>query len=146
MPYRELSSDEVDAVLSSLRIVRVGFFAARERYVIPLGFTWFGSALWGTTSRGRKTSLVATDPHVAFAIDDGIPFETRSVVGEGRFETATLDEVTPVLPSMTARFPDNPPWNIQLFRAGLADGTSLFWRIKPSKLVGRVYFAPPESR
>jgi hypothetical protein len=87
-------------------------------------------------------SLSAIDPRVAFAIDDGVPFETRSVVGEGRFETVTLEEVGPVLPSMAARFPDNPPWNVELFQAGLRDGTSLFWRIVPTELIGRIYFAP----
>lgn len=142
MPHRSLSEPEIEAVLDANRIVRVGFFAGDERYVIPLGFLWADQALWGSTSAGQKTRLASLDDRVAFVVDDGNPFGTASVVGEGRFAIVALPEVAGHLEALQARFPDNPDWNRALFVEGLAHGTSLFWRIVPSRLTGRIYHAP----
>jgi nitroimidazol reductase NimA-like FMN-containing flavoprotein (pyridoxamine 5'-phosphate oxidase superfamily) len=147
MAFRELDSNEIDAVLGQERIVRIGFFADGDRYVLPLGYAWMDAFLWGTTQRGRKTQIVERDDRVAFSIDDSehsLPSRSRSVVGEGRFELISAETAAPVLPVLAQRFPDQPESSRREFFAGLADGTSVFWRIAPLQLSGRQYFDPDE--
>lgn len=150
MPWRALTDAEIETLLRSERLVRVAFAAGDERYVVPLGYVWVAGALWGTTRRGRKTELATIDPRVAFTIDDSAtstPFEWRSCVGEGSFDVAALDEFVEVAAAgMAKAFPDNPEWNRSEWTAGLADGSSVCWRIRPHMLSGRVPVGPDRQR
>ena len=145
MAWRSLDSYELITLLQQERIVRVAFCTEDERYVVPLGFVWFDHNLWGTTRHGRKTAIAGRDNRVAFTIDDSAsatPFQWRSVVGEGRFETVTPDVAAGALSRFAEQFPDNPEWNVRDFVEGLADGSSTFWRIEPTDLAGRIHFDP----
>jgi nitroimidazol reductase NimA-like FMN-containing flavoprotein (pyridoxamine 5'-phosphate oxidase superfamily) len=134
------SHDEIDALLRSERIVRMAF-AEGEPYVVPLGYVWVESALWGTTRRGRKTRMAESQPRVAFTVDDSsqaIPFAWRSVVGAGHFELVGVETFETARSRMAEAFPDNPEWNAREWIEGLADGTSVCWRVRPTELTGRV--------
>jgi nitroimidazol reductase NimA-like FMN-containing flavoprotein (pyridoxamine 5'-phosphate oxidase superfamily) len=95
MPWRALTDDEIDALLRSERIVRMAF-AEGEPYVVPLGYVWVESALWGTTRRGRKTRMAEGQPRIAFTVDDSsqaVPFAWRCVVGAGHSVSATRTSI-----------------------------------------------------
>ena len=92
MAFKELSRSEADALLRGERVVRIGFEANGERYLVPLGFVWERGALYAMTTRGRKTRLGAASPKVSFQIDTSVttgPFSWQSVTGEGTFEIVT---------------------------------------------------------
>ena len=139
--WRQLTDDEVDDLLTSQRIVRVAFAAAEVPYVVPLGYVWVDRCLWGTTRRGRKTELAERNRLVSFEVDDSatsVPFEWRSCVGEGRFELVELERFDHAAGDrMRSVFSDNPEWNRREWAAGLADGTSVCWRIVPGTITGR---------
>ena len=66
MAFKELSRTEVDELLSAERVVRIGFEANGERYLVPLGFIWHRGALYAMTTHGRKTRMAAVNPSVSF--------------------------------------------------------------------------------
>jgi nitroimidazol reductase NimA-like FMN-containing flavoprotein (pyridoxamine 5'-phosphate oxidase superfamily) len=146
VPWRPLSEDEIDALLHSQRIVRVAFGDSETRYVVPLGYVWVEGALWGTTRRGKKIELAERDANVAFEVDDSAtstPFEWQSCLGEGVFEVVSLDEFErAAAPRMAEVFVDNPSWNRREWLEGLADGSSVCWRVQATTLSGRVPFDP----
>ena len=89
MAFKELSRTEVDELLSAERVVRIGFEANGERYLVPLGFIWHRGALYAMTTHGRKTRMAAVNPSVSFQIDTSARtglFSWYSVSGEGTFE------------------------------------------------------------
>ena len=59
--YETLEPEEIERVLTAQRLVRIGFAAGEERYVIPLGYVWLDGCLWGFTTHGRKTRLAQAD-------------------------------------------------------------------------------------
>ena len=145
MLWRSLSQDELEKLLLAERIVRVGFSADPTPYVIPLGYVWVNGAMWGTTRRGRKTELSDRNPRVGFTVDDSLtskPHYWRSCVGQGEFEIVPLDEfLTTAAKRLRAAFPDNPESHLREWTDGLANGTSVCWRIRPSEVAGRVPLA-----
>lgn len=132
-----MSADEIDAFLASERIVRVGFDAADERYLIPLGYVWLEGALCCLTTPGRKTRMAALNPRVSFQVDDscrGGPFEWKSVSGEATFEVVEdALAAARLLPALYAKFPDTPLWARQEF----AVRNLVVARIRPTALTGR---------
>jgi nitroimidazol reductase NimA-like FMN-containing flavoprotein (pyridoxamine 5'-phosphate oxidase superfamily) len=114
MAFKELSRTELEELLSGERIVRIGFEAKGERYLVPLGFISHRGALYAMTRHGRKTRMAALNPEVSFQIDTSAttgPFSWHSVSGEGVFEIVTdSKEIEAISPLLVSRFPDMPQW------------------------------------
>ena len=104
MAFKELSRTELEELLSGERVVRIGFEANGERYLLPLGFISHRGALYAMTTHGRKTRMAAVNPKVSFQIDTSArtgPFSWHSVSGEGIFEIVTdfkeIEAISPLL-------------------------------------------------
>ncbi|MGH8808914.1 MAG: pyridoxamine 5'-phosphate oxidase family protein, partial [Noviherbaspirillum sp.] len=69
MAFKELSRTEVDELLTAERVVRIGFEANGEPYLVPVGFVPHQGALYAMTTHGRKTRMAAVNPKVSFQID-----------------------------------------------------------------------------
>jgi hypothetical protein len=52
----------VSTSINGSRVVRIGFEANGERYLVSLGFVWRQDALYAMTTRGRKTRMAAANP------------------------------------------------------------------------------------
>ena len=92
MPRHKLPDDESERLLARGRLVRIGFQDTAAPYLIPLGYVFLHSALYGVTEPGRKTRVAAVNPSVAFQVDTSSEsglWEWESVTGEGRFEIVT---------------------------------------------------------
>ncbi len=57
MPAHDLSSEEAIDVLANERLVRVAFLDGASSYLIPLGYVWSGSTLYGVMEPGKKTRI-----------------------------------------------------------------------------------------
>jgi nitroimidazol reductase NimA-like FMN-containing flavoprotein (pyridoxamine 5'-phosphate oxidase superfamily) len=141
MAFKALTPAEVVEVLEAERVVRVGFEANGERYLVPLGFVWHGDALYAMTTLGRKTRMARTSPAVSFQIDTSArtgPFGWSSVSGEAVFEVvADPAEIEKVSPLLAARFPDMPEWMQTEYAEREKRGEVVFVRIRPSQMAGR---------
>jgi nitroimidazol reductase NimA-like FMN-containing flavoprotein (pyridoxamine 5'-phosphate oxidase superfamily) len=141
MAFKELSRTEVEEVLTGERVVRIGFEANGERYLVPLGFVPHGGALYAMTTHGRKTRMAAVNPTVSFQIDTSARtglFSWHSVSGDGTFEIVTdSKEIEAIAPLLTSRFPDMPNWMQVEYGEKQKRGEVVFVRIRPSHMSGR---------
>src|SRR4029453_19626860 len=69
MAFKELTTTEVDELLTRERAIRIGFDANNEGYLVPLGFIWHEGALYAITTQGRNTRMAAANPKDCFKIE-----------------------------------------------------------------------------
>ncbi|MGZ4676585.1 MAG: pyridoxamine 5'-phosphate oxidase family protein [Acidimicrobiia bacterium] len=143
---RDLTADEIAAVLRDQRVVRVGFAVGDDAYLVPVGYVWFEDALWVTTTAGRKTRLAEASSRVTLQVDDERDagfFRWRSVTGVGTWEPVTdPDALARAFPHQVARFGDAPPWWVEEQTVKAMAGELLTFRIVPGELGGRTLEPP----
>jgi len=146
MPQHPLTEHETSEVLEGEMIVRVAFSDRDCPYVIPFGYTYLRSNLYGVTAPGRKTRVVEQNPHVGFQVDSSSrsgPWEWRSVTGEGRFEMVEADgERAEALGALEPLLSSAPSWWQDEIRPLLAEGIVRVWRITPTSVAGVEYAKP----
>lgn len=87
---------EIDAIIRSARVLRLGLVDGEEPYIVPLSFGYDGESLYfHCAPEGRKLDLIRRGGTVCFEVDDllevvdaasacGWSARYRSVVGTGR--------------------------------------------------------------
>jgi nitroimidazol reductase NimA-like FMN-containing flavoprotein (pyridoxamine 5'-phosphate oxidase superfamily) len=146
MPHYELTQPEIEEVLRGERVVRIGFDVGSDRFLVPLGYLWYDGALYGMTTRGRKTTMGALNPHVSFQVDTSEKtglFTWSSVSGAGEFALVTDGkEIETVSPLLFARFSDMPEWMQAEYAEKQAKNEVVYIRIRPTHLTGRRHSPP----
>jgi nitroimidazol reductase NimA-like FMN-containing flavoprotein (pyridoxamine 5'-phosphate oxidase superfamily) len=54
MAPRDLTTQEIEAVLQQQRIVSVAFANEHDIYLIPLGYVWVDGALWARPTKAAR--------------------------------------------------------------------------------------------
>lgn len=137
---QELGQAQIEKVLETQHMIRVGFSANEEIYVVPMGYVWYGGAFHGFTSHGRKVEMAQTSPNVAFSIDTSSRtghWTWHSVAGEGTFEVIKMPRAALVMPKYIGKFNDAPGWFKVATAKEMAAGNLVAWRITPTSLTGR---------
>jgi len=146
MPRYDLSAEEAIEVLAGGTLVRVAFHDGEAPYLIPLGYVWLDSALFGVAELGRKTRMAESNPTVAFQVDTSAEtgvFEWESATGEGTFRVVEGDvEKQQVLAALQPVIAQAPDWWQREQAPRMAAGSLLVWRITPTRISGCRY-APP---
>jgi nitroimidazol reductase NimA-like FMN-containing flavoprotein (pyridoxamine 5'-phosphate oxidase superfamily) len=148
MPAEDLKAEEALEVLTNENLVRVAFRDGDSVYLIPLGYAWSGSVLYGVMEPGRKTQIAAENPKVAFQVDTsgktGL-FEWASVTGTGRFEVVSSgDERQEALAALQPAIAEAPAWWQNEQAPSMASGALQVWKIVPERFDGRRY-VPPDN-
>jgi nitroimidazol reductase NimA-like FMN-containing flavoprotein (pyridoxamine 5'-phosphate oxidase superfamily) len=127
-------------VLRDGHLVRVAFRDGDATYLIPLGYVWVGSALYGVGEQGRKTDLASNEPVVAFQVDTAMEtglFEWQSVTGTGQFAVVSnQDEARAALVALQPFIAQAPDWWRAEQAPRIAQGALIVWRITPSSVTG----------
>jgi nitroimidazol reductase NimA-like FMN-containing flavoprotein (pyridoxamine 5'-phosphate oxidase superfamily) len=148
VPRTAISREQATRVLEKAQLARVAFRGSDSTYLIPLGYTWLGSALYGVADRGLKTELAERDPSVAFQVDTAIDtglFEWESVAGTGRFAVVTDgDEAGRAIAALQPFIAQAPEWWRAEQGPRMAEGALIVWRIDPTSFTG-VRYARPET-
>ena len=139
----ELTPEEIDGVLRSEAIGRIGCYAFGRPYVVPITHAFDGVAVYGHSREGLKLRMMRSHPTVCFEVDR---FESvsswRSVIALGTFSELESSEaeiamellrrrLAPLVPSATS-VPDGRlhssglPWSV--FRILLGERTGRFER------------------
>ena len=139
----ELTPEEIDDVLRSEAIGRIGCYAFGRPYVVPITYAFDGVAVYGHSREGLKLRMMRSHPTVCFEVDR---FESasswRSVIALGTFSELESNEaeiamqllrrrLAPLVPSATS-VPDGRlhasglPWSV--FRILLGERTGRFER------------------
>ena len=84
--FRDLSRDEVEALLLRNKVGRIGFSFHDRVDIQPIHYLYERGWLYGRTSEGEKISTLKRNPWVAFEVDEVSDlFDWRSVVIHGSF-------------------------------------------------------------
>jgi nitroimidazol reductase NimA-like FMN-containing flavoprotein (pyridoxamine 5'-phosphate oxidase superfamily) len=139
----ELTTDEIDGVLRSVAIGRIGCYAFGRPYVVPITYAYDGIAVYGHSREGLKLRMMRSHPTVCFEVERfESPSSWQSVIALGTFSELGPPEaefamellrrrLAPLVASATSA-PDGPlhasgmPWSV--FRILLAERTGRFER------------------
>ena len=82
-----LSKEEIEDVLSSNVIGRIGCTADNKVYVVPVTYVYDGESILGHTVEGLKVDILRKNPECCFEVDvvEGLG-NWRSVIAWGKFE------------------------------------------------------------
>ena len=83
----ELSAAQVEHLLESQVVGRIGCHAEGRTYVVPVTYAYQGGMIWGHTGEGLKVQMMRKNPRVCFEVDQMDDMANwRSVIVQGRFE------------------------------------------------------------
>jgi nitroimidazol reductase NimA-like FMN-containing flavoprotein (pyridoxamine 5'-phosphate oxidase superfamily) len=111
----ELTKNDIEDVLSSNVIGRIGCCAEQKMYVVPITYVYDGEFILGHTAEGTKVNLLRQNPECCFEVDVMKDLANwQSVIVWGTFEELKGDEaekavakllnkLSPLMPSETSR-------------------------------------------
>jgi uncharacterized protein len=115
-PLGALSEDEIDQVLRSEMVGRIGCHADGKTYVVPIIYVYYNGCIYGHSAEGMKLRMMRANPAVCFEVDHVESVTSwQSVIAWGRFEDLrgnNADRVTRLLVDrfkpLTAATEDQP--------------------------------------
>jgi len=119
----KLEDHEIEEVLKSQLIGRIGCHAQNTTYVVPISYAYDGKYIYGHTHEGLKIKMMRENPDVCFEVDVMENMANwKSVICWGRYEELTdneerkigiqklLDRVLPIISSETVHIVSNWPF------------------------------------
>jgi len=101
----ELDEREIDAVLRSHVVGRIGCHAAGRTYVVPVIYVWDGTCIYVQSIEGRKIRMMRSNPDVCFEVDEhDADGSWRSVILEGTYEELESSAAEAALTLLVQRF------------------------------------------
>ncbi len=139
----QLTDDQIDQVLASQLIGRIGCHLDGRTYVVPLAFAFDGHYIYGYAKNGLKISMMRKNPSVCFEVDMIENMANwRSVIVTGEYEELKTNalqlkafkllsaRLSPLTTSESARPTRQPP-------AGEKKLRPIFFRILVREKTGR---------
>lgn len=115
----ELGSDQIEQILGSEVVGRIGCHDAGRPYVVPVTYVYDGVAVYGHSTEGQKLHMMRTNPFVCFEVEQIDDLANwRSVIAWGVFEELAgkdeqralqllVNRLTPLLPIGATAHPES---------------------------------------
>jgi nitroimidazol reductase NimA-like FMN-containing flavoprotein (pyridoxamine 5'-phosphate oxidase superfamily) len=116
----KLNPEQIDYVLHSQVVGRIGCYAAGMVYLVPISYLYDGQYIYGHTKEGLKVRMMRQNPSICFEVDVIHDMANwQSVIIQGVYEELTgeagqnalrllLNRMTPLLVSETSMPADSP--------------------------------------
>ncbi len=135
----ELTKSQVEDVLRTNVVGRLGCHAFGQTYVAPITYVYEGNYVYGHTSVGMKLQIMRGDPRVCFEVDnmDGLA-NWISVIAWGTFEElrgSNAERAMQLLVEQIESRISGPPGGSVHPRSGMMP--VVFYRIKLDQKTGR---------
>ena len=101
----QLPASEVERLLHSELIARIGCHVEGRTYVVPVAYVYADGSLIGHSAEGLKLTMLRKNPEVCVEVehvDD--PANWRSVIAWGRYKELSGQEAERALALLMARF------------------------------------------
>ncbi len=83
----ELSEEQIDHLLRTERLGRIGCHADGVTYIVPVSYVFDGTSIYGLSAEGMKFRMMRENPHVCFEVEQVERwYNWRSVIAWGTFE------------------------------------------------------------
>jgi hypothetical protein len=101
----ELDRAEIDDLLRSQVVGRIGCYADGLTYVVPVIYAYDGAGLYAYSIEGQKIRMMRANPHVCFEVDeyDGRG-SWRSAIVQGTYEELAGADAERALALLSERF------------------------------------------
>ena len=84
---KQLSSTEIDDLLSKQIVGRIGCYYENEIYVVPISYAYEDNAIYCHSLEGKKMEMMRKNPKVCFQVDEMKDMgDWKSVIAWGDFE------------------------------------------------------------
>lgn len=94
----ELTREQIEHVLHSEVVGRIGCHAEGRTYVVPVNYAYDGEFLYGHAAEGMKLRLMRANPEVCFQVDHRTSLsDWQSVIAWGTFEELQGGDATRVM-------------------------------------------------
>lgn len=131
----DLTSTEIDDLLESQAVGRIGCHAGGLTYVVPVIYARAGGDVYVASVEGQKIRMMRENPRVCFEVDEYHPGRSwRSAVLHGEYEELRGADARRALDVLAARFSGRSPGRPE----GQEAGTVCF-RIRVREASGRAY-------
>jgi nitroimidazol reductase NimA-like FMN-containing flavoprotein (pyridoxamine 5'-phosphate oxidase superfamily) len=91
----ELTPEQIEHLLHSEVVGRIGCHAAGRTYVVPVNYGYDGECIYGHAAEGMKLQMLRANPEVCFEIDQRSGLSHwQSVIAWGTFEELEGPEAT----------------------------------------------------
>lgn len=129
----DLESAEIDDLLQSQVVGRIGCHADGLTYVVPVIYAYDGAAFYAYSLEGRKIRMMRANPRVCFEVDeyDGRG-SWRSAIAQGTFEELAGPEAERALALLTERVAERGGE-----RRPRGEGPAVAFRIRIDEITGR---------
>lgn len=142
----DLSAVQIETLLHSEWVARLGCHAEGETYVVPISYAYDGSAIYGHSADGLKLRMLRANPKVCIEVDhvDNLA-NWQSVIAWGRFEELRGAAATHALGLLVKRLEPmitsdaNTPThgNIAAHKAEVASQHAAIYRVVLGRKTGR---------
>ena len=100
----DLSASQIDDVLRSEVVGRIGCVAQGYPYVVPITYVYDGEFVYGHTNEGLKLRAMRENPLVCFEVEQIRSMRNwRCVIARGHFEQLWSDDAEQALDLFAAR-------------------------------------------
>ena len=129
----ELDRAEIDELLRSQVVGRIGCHADGLTYVVPVIYAYDGAGLYAYSIEGQKIRMMRANPHVCFEVDeyDGRG-SWRSAIVQGIYEELEGAGAARALGLLTERFAGR-----EEERRPRGEGPAVAFRIRIDAVTGR---------
>jgi uncharacterized protein len=94
----ELTHEQIEHLLHSEVVGRIGCHAAGRTYVVPVNYGYDGEFVYGHAAEGMKLRMLRANPEVCFEVDQRSGLSNwQSVIAWGTFEEVEGQEATRVI-------------------------------------------------
>jgi nitroimidazol reductase NimA-like FMN-containing flavoprotein (pyridoxamine 5'-phosphate oxidase superfamily) len=143
----ELTKDEIEKILTTHVVGRIGCYARRRVYVVPVAYCYDGKDIIGHTVEGMKMDFLRQNPECCFEVDVLKNLNNwKCVIAWGTFEELQgevaaeamqklFDKLTPLIDSETSHPPRMGPSSPM--RSSTFTKNPIVYRIKLKEKTGR---------
>lgn len=101
---RELTREEIDELLRSHVVGRVGCHADGLTYVVPVIYAYDGAGLYVASVEGQKIRMMRENPAVCFEVDEYEAGSWRSAIVQGVYEELEGEDADAAIALLAERF------------------------------------------
>jgi nitroimidazol reductase NimA-like FMN-containing flavoprotein (pyridoxamine 5'-phosphate oxidase superfamily) len=144
----ELTAFEIDELLRSQLVGRIGCHAGGETYVVPITYVYEDDVLYCHSMEGRKLRMMRENPRVCFEVDKMDSLASwRSVIAWGTFEELSSEDAGRAMRYLMTRLmplaagahgtPTHALFSSGSLRVEEAGDRAVFFRIRLDTKTGR---------
>ncbi|MGA7671725.1 MAG: pyridoxamine 5'-phosphate oxidase family protein [Nitrolancea sp.] len=101
----EMTSKQIDQLLSAEMIGRIGCYADGKVYVVPVTYAYSNGCIYAHSSEGSKIRMMRGNPEVCFEVEHVENMSNwQSVITHGTFEELIGEEASRAMEMLMERF------------------------------------------